>query len=196
MLLALKRWAAWSVFKPSACDFGLSRKNLLCLLCLPFSDKCGWLVTLHDREMSGLEMGSVTKEAGKYFGALWAPNKCRKLGLLLKNIVFVFTGSWDRSSVTPYILFQRNFTASVIGHIQKNMGILVQISVLIYVGTYSCTYLPPKMTCTWPMRLTKICLLQLINLYKWHRTAILPCSLYSWQVLYYWKCIIHRYRVL
>jgi len=49
--------------------------------------------------------------------------------------------------VTQRALFQRNFTAPVIGHIQKNsryMGILFQISVLIYVGTYSCTYLAPK----------------------------------------------------
>jgi len=84
MFLALKRLGSdqkvgpRSVFKPNACDFCLTRKNPLCLLCLPFSDKCGRLVTMQGGEMSGLEMGSVTEEADVYFWALSAPHKCRK----------------------------------------------------------------------------------------------------------------------
>jgi len=118
----MKRWAPRSVFKPSACDFGLTGKNPLCLLCLPFSDKCGRLVTLHDREMAGLEMSSVTREADKYFWTLSAPHKCRKLRVTFEqHSVCVHTKLRSfLCHVTQRALFQRNFTAPVIGHVQKN----------------------------------------------------------------------------
>jgi hypothetical protein len=129
-----------SVFKPSTCDFGLTGENPSCLLCLPFSDSCGSLVTLHDREMSGLEMGSVTKEA-IFSGTFSPPHKCRKSGPLLNNIMFVFTPSWDRDCVTSYSTYCfRAISQLLSDHTQKNgrhVGILVQISVLIYVATYS-----------------------------------------------------------
>jgi hypothetical protein len=158
IFLALKRLGSdhkvgpRSVFKPNACDFCLTGKNPLCLLCLPFSDKCGRLVRLHDREMFGLEMDSVTEEPDIYFWALSAPpTNAENRVTVEQHSVCVHTQLRSFSChVTQRALFQRNFTAPVIGNIQKNsryMGILVQISVLIYVGNYSCTYLAPKMTC-------------------------------------------------
>jgi hypothetical protein len=126
--------------------------------------------------------GQCHKGGRQIFLGTFSPPKCRKLGSQLNNIVFVFTPSWDGSSFTSHgALCFTGISLLLSSAIFRRMvdicGVLVQISVLIYVGTYSCTYLAPRMTCVWPMRLTKICLLQLINLYKWHRTAVWPCSL-------------------
>ena len=60
-----EKGAPQSVFQPSTCDFGPTRKNPLCLLFLPFFHNCGRLVTLHGGDISGLEMGSISEEADK-----------------------------------------------------------------------------------------------------------------------------------